>query len=219
MTVLKKIMIINLIISLCVLSASCVIVPIDPEGDGRENVISAGERAVDLDEYMADYLDSIILPEIEERKVSISTLLSASANGWESAGESYGVRKGEIGAIYNFVVHDVVTVLEVNTESRAGYLLVEYADMPTEYAIKIAIGPVLRGTALRDSVSFIDFNQFVNQMDFAGLANELNKFGNENILRSVDVETLAGKTIEFTGSFGEPEDNEILIMPVFMEVK
>jgi len=194
-------------------------VPIDPDSGEQKDVISAGEKAVDLEEYLADYLESIILPEIEERKVSLATLLTAAENGWDNAGESYGVRKGEIGSIYNFIVHDVVTVLEVNTESRAGYILVEYDGMPTNYIIKIAIGPVLRGTAIRDSVKFIDFNQFVNQMDFAGLANELNKFGNDNITQSVDIDALAGKTIEFTGSFGVPEEGEIFIMPIFMEVK
>jgi len=219
MTVLKKLLSVCLFISIFALSTSCVIVPIDPDGDSRGSVISAGERAVDLDEYMADYLDSIILPEVEERKVSISTILNAAADGWDSAGEAYGIRKGEIGAIYNFIVYDEVTVLEVNTESRAGYILVEYAGMQTNYIIKIAIGPVLRGTAIRDSVGFIDFNQFVNQMDFAGLANELNRFGNENVLGSVNIETIVGETIVFTGSFGEPEENEIMIMPIFMEVK
>ena len=219
MTSLKRTLLACMLLSICIITASCVIVPIDPDAGDKGNVISAGERAVDLDAYMEEYLESVILPEIEERKVSLQVLLSAAEDGWKTAGESYGVRKGEIGAIYNFIVHDVVTVLEVNTESRAGYILVEYGGMPTDYAIKIAIGPVLRGTAIRDSVKFIDFNQFVNQMDFAGLANELNKFGNDNITNSVDIESLAGKTIEFTGSFGEPEEGEISIMPIFMEVK
>jgi len=219
MTSLKRTFIACMLLSVCIMSASCVIVPIDPDAGDKGSVISAGERAVDLDAYLEEYLESVILPEIEERKVSFQVLLAAAQDGWKVAGESYGVRKGEIGAIYNFIVHDVVTVLEVNTESRAGYILVEYAGMPTDYDIKIAIGPVLRGTAIRDSVKFIDFNQFVNQMDFAGLANELNKFGNDNITNSVDIESLAGKTIEFTGSFGEPEEGEISIMPIFMEVK
>jgi len=219
MSVLKRVITVYLFISICVLSVSCVIVPIDADGSGRGNVISAGERAVDLDEYLADYLESIILPEIEERKVSLSTILTAASDGWEQAGESYGVRKGEIGSIYNFIVHDEVRVVAVDTESRAGFILVEYDGMPTNFTIKIAIGPVLRGTAIRDSVKFIDFNQFVNQMDFAGLANELNRIGNENVLRNIDIDSLVGKTVEFTGSFGEPESNELIIMPIFMEVK
>ena len=219
MNVFKLMITSCLLFWIVLLSVACVIVPIDPDSGEKRNVISAGERAVDLEEYLSDYLESIILPEIEERKTDLSTLLSAAENGWESAGETYGVRKGDIGAIYNFIVHETVTVLEVNTESRAGYIIVEYDGMPANYVIKIAIGPVLRGTSIRDSIKFIDFNQFVNQMDFAGLASELNKIGNENVLRSIDIDSLTGKTIEFTGSFGEPEESEIFITPIFMEVK
>jgi len=220
MTFLKRLVIACLIASLCVLAASCVFVPIDPDKEsGRGNVISSGEKAVDLAAYLEDYLESAILPEIQERRVDLSTLLGVAAGGWEAAGGAHGVRKGEIGSKYNFIVNDTVTVLEVNTESRAGFIRVECEDLLTDYTISIMIGPVLRGTAIRDSLGCVDFNQFVNQMDFAGLANELNRIGNENSLQNVDVESLTGKTIEFTGSFTQPEGNEIQIMPFFMEVK
>lgn len=220
MTLLKRLITACLIISICILTVSCVFVPIDPEkGNSKGNVISSGEKAIDLAVYLGDYLESAILPEIQERRTDLSNLISAAASGWETSGETYGVRKGEIGAKYNFIVHDTATVLEVNTESRAGFITIECEGLKTDYSIAIMIGPVLRGTAIRDSLVCVDFNQFVNQMDFAGLANELNKIGNENVLQNVDFETLSGKTIEFTGSFTQPEGNEIQIMPFFMEVK
>jgi len=197
-----------------------VFVPIDPDQQsGSGWVLSSGEKAVDLAAYMADHLESAILPEIQERKVDLSSLIEAAASGWEAAGEAYGVRKGEIGAKYNFIVNDTVTVLEVNTESRAGFILVECEGLQTDYTIAITIGPVLKGTAIRDSLMCVDFNQFVNQMDYAGLANELNRIGNENVLQNVDIDSLVGKTIEFTGSFTQPEGSEIQIMPFFMEAK
>jgi len=220
MTFLKWLVAVCLIISICILTASCVFVPIDREKENSKgNVISSGEKAVDLAVYMEDYLESAILPEIQERRTDLSTLIGEAAGGWETAGEAYGVRKGEIGAKYNFIVNDTATVLEVNTESRAGFILIECEGLQTDYSIAITIGPVLRGTAIRDSLICVDFNQFVNQMDFAGLANELNKIGNENVLQNVDVNALVGKTIEFTGSFTQPEGNEIQIMPFFMEEK
>jgi predicted lipoprotein len=56
-------------------------------------------------------------------------------------------------------------------------------------------------------------------MDFAELANALNRFGNDNVMRNVNIDDLVGKTIEFTGSFGEPDGDEISVMPIFMEVR
>jgi predicted lipoprotein len=217
---IKKLMITVLMIGIaCLLFTSCTIVPIDPDAGERRDVISAGERAVDMDEYMATYLDSVIIPEIEERRVSFSQLLDAAQNSWNDAGELFGEKKGTIGAIYNFIVHDTGVVKEVNTESRNGFIIIELENYQTNYEIRISIGPVLRGTAIRDSIKFVDFNQFVNQMDFAELANTFNRLGNENVLENVNIENLLGQTIEFTGSFGEPDDNEISIMPIFMEVR
>jgi len=220
MTMIKRILIIHLAVLACLLAASCTVVRIDEDAAGnRRDVISAGERAVDAAEYLEEYMEPYILPEINERKVDLSAVLEAAKSGWDNAGEAYGEIKGDIGAKYNFIVHDTAVVKEINTESRNGFMIVEPVDAKVDYTIKISIGPVFRGTAIRDSIRFIDFNHFVNQMDFAELANELNRFGNNNVTQSVDVMALEGKTIEFTGSFTQPDDNEISIMPIFMEVK
>lgn len=220
MTITKRLITVSLLVSICLFATSCVFVPIDSESNtGKGNVISSGEKAVDLAQYMEEYLEPAILPEINERRTDLSALLESAESGWDAAGETYGVRKGEIGAKYNFIVHDTVTVMEVNNKSKVGFILVECENLQTKYTLKITTGPVLRGTAIRDSLKCVDFNQFVNQMDYAGLANELNKFGNENMLKNTDIATLTGKTIEFTGSFTQPEADEITIMPIFMEVQ
>jgi predicted lipoprotein len=210
----------------CLLVTSCKIIKIEPTttGEGgagttKRNVISSGEKAVDTAAYLAEHLEPTILPEIDERKIDLSTLLEASKDGWDKAGELYGEKKGDIGAVFNFIVQDTALVKEVNTESRNGYIIVGVEGNPTDYTIRISIGPVLRGTSIRDSIKFVDFNHFVNQMDFAELANALNRYGNENVTKNVDVTALKGKTIEFTGSFSQPDGDEISIMPIFMEVK
>jgi predicted lipoprotein len=159
------------------------------------------------------------LPEIYYRRIDIAALISeASAFGWESAGETYGEIRGDIGASYNFITYGTVFVREVNTESRNGFLVVEVEGLQTDYEVRISIGPAFSGSAIRDSIRFIEFTHFVNQVDFARLSSELNRFGNENIHRSVDVLGLAGQTIEFTGSFAEPAGDDVIsIMPLFME--
>jgi predicted lipoprotein len=220
MTMAKRIFSIMLAAAMCALISSCKIVKIDPEAEqASEKTISSGEKAVDVASYMAEHWDADILPEINERRVSLGEIMQAAGGGWDQAGEALGVIKGDIGSKYNFIVQDTAVVKEINTESKAGYIVVEIEGVPAP-AIHIATGPVLKGTAIRDSLNCVDFNQFVNQMDYAKLANELNKIGNDNITQSTSIEELAGKTIEFTGSFTQPEDGaEILIMPVFMEVK
>lgn len=221
MAIVKRIFVLCLLMAACASTASCTVVKIDRDAEiGKEKIISSGEKAVDLASYLEANWESALLPEINERRCDFAALLDEAKTGWEKAGEAYGVKKGDIGTKYNFIVHDTAVVKEINTESKAGFIVVELDGQPSDYTIKIAIGPVLKGTAIRDALKFIDFNQFVNQMDYAKLANELNKIGNDNVTQSVDIMALQGKTIEFTGCFTQPEsDSEILVMPIFMEVK
>jgi len=215
---MKRISTFALIVSVCLLATACVIVPIDPEaGDGAAG--SAVLQARDVESYLEDYWEPYLLPEIYERRVDLVTLFrEADASGWEHVGETYGEIRG-VGASYNFIVYGTAVVRETNTESRNGFIVVEFEGL-NSYEIQIAIGPALTGSAIRDSLRFVDFNQFVNQVDFANLARELNRLGNENAQENIDLFSLDGKSIEFTGAFTEPgAGNVISIMPIFMEVR
>jgi len=204
---------------LVVLMTSCVMVPIDRDVDSG-TVGSAVIRARDVNEYLEDYWEQYIVPEINDRRVSLETLIqTAQSNGWDYAGGVYGEIRGEIGASYTFIVYGTVVVRETNTESRNGFIIVE-TENHGAYEIRISIGPALSGAAIRDSLRFVDFNQFVNQVDFARLATELNNRGNQRALENADIFALDGKTIEFTGAFVAPGDSDVIsIMPIFLEVK
>ncbi len=223
MIVINKLKYIVPIFLIALIFTSCklyTIVPIE-EGDGNKvSTISSGEKAVDVKKYIEEKWDAVFVPEINDRRQKLSDiLLEVNKSNWEAVYEK-GLKKGDIGAKYNFIVTDTALVKEVNTESRSGYIVITLDGVSTDYTIKLAIGPVLKGTAIRDSLKNINFNEFVNQMDYASLANELNKKANQDCIGSMDVATLNGKTIEFTGSFTEPQNTkEIFIMPIFMGVK
>jgi len=218
MTFIKRVFFILLAISFILISTACTIVPIDPDaGDGPAG--SAVAQAVDVESYLEDYWEPYILPEINERRVDIATIIqTAAASGWDNAGEAYGEIRGDIGASYTFITYGTAVVIETNTESRNGFIVVEIEGQES-YEIRISIGPALSGTAIRDSIRFIDFNQFVNQVDFASLATELNRLGNERALQSADIFAMDGETIQFTGSFVAPNGSDVIsIMPIFLEV-
>jgi predicted lipoprotein len=197
--------------------SACTIVPIDSDTENAStSTISSGEKATDVAAYIDEKWESVLVPEIDERKAELSELVAAAGGNWDGVGEEFGLKKGEIGAKYNFIVSGTGTVQEVNTESKAGLLIVALSDGTT---VQIAIGPVLKGTAIRDALENVNFNEFVNQMDYAKLASELNKFCNAPIGETVDFAALQGKTIEFTGCFTQPEGDVIDIMPVALEVK
>ncbi|WP_165314099.1 DUF2291 family protein [Vibrio ziniensis] len=47
----------------------------------------------------------------------------------------------------------------------------------------LQIGPIIRGNSIRDAASFINFDDFKNQVQFARLSKELNKKAMENFTR------------------------------------
>ena len=104
-------------------------------------------------------------------------------------------------------------VQSVNTESRSGSLTLELADGSQ---VRLLIGPVILGTALRDAMAFIEFSQFTNQLDYAAVANALNDRVVKDVVAPIDLSALEGRTLSFHGA-RTPGTNDIV--PVRMEVE
>ncbi len=49
--------------------------------------------------------------------------------------------------------------------------------------VVLQIGPIIRGNSIRDAASFINFDDFKNQVQFARLSKELNKKAMQNFTR------------------------------------
>jgi len=112
-------------------------------------------------------------------------------------------------------------VTAVDRQSRVGIVRLQLAGArPATVAIQI--GPVIRGTALRDATSFIQFSDFKNQFDYAGGANALNDYALRTVVAPIDFDTAQGRTLTFIGAFGKSavrEDGAIEIVPVQLEIR
>ena len=71
--------------------------------------------------------------------------------------------------------------------------------------ISIQIGPVLRGAALRDATGIVRFTDFVNQLQFADVGNELNGRVLKTVLAPLDATKLRGRVVAFAGALAAPE--------------
>lgn len=97
-------------------------------------------------------------------------------------------------------VKGVGVVTEVNLQSRVGQALVRLDGGVPPATVTIQVGPVLRGTALRDALSFVRFTDFANQFDFAAVANALNDRVLGTVLGPIEVRGLSGRRLSFIGA-------------------
>jgi len=110
-------------------------------------------------------------------------------------------------------------VTEVNQEKQAGYMTVKLDGYDGPVVVKLQIGSVYKGSALRDSLSFIKFEDYTNQVDWAKVSQSLHDMVNKAVVGSVDLKTLKGKKVSFVGCFSVDKKDELLITPVELKVQ
>lgn len=111
-------------------------------------------------------------------------------------------------------------VTAVDRRSRVGVMLVRVTG-PSPVTVAIQIGPVIRGTALRDASGFIHFSDFTNQSEYAAAANALNESALRVVIAPFQAEALQGRTVAVVGAVGRSAprvDGAIEIVPVQLDL-
>ena len=111
-------------------------------------------------------------------------------------------------------------VARVNTDSRVGTASIDAIPTDGHVDAVLMIGPVLRGTALRDALDFVRFTDFTNQIEFAAVANALNDRVLATALKGVTPEALAGRQVRLLGVAwrDEPSSDIPAIVPVELSI-
>ena len=163
----------------------------------------------------AKFVDGIwdkLGPVFDQKAQDIAKILPEIRANPDAAGEKYGRR--EATNPYNYMVKGTGTVAEINTESAAGTAIIEIPGLNEKLALQI--GPVVRGTALRDATGLVSFNQFENQLDYADVSKEMNSRALKAAFSAAPAASLAGKSVTFYGAFTfDPHSKSpVLITPV-----
>lgn len=90
-------------------------------------------------------------------------------------------------------------VVRVDLASRVGRALIDLSPDDGQADVALQVGPVIRGTALRDALSFVSFSDFANQLEFADVGHALNA----QVIASVvdgDTTKLEGRRLVFWGA-------------------
>ena len=81
------------------------------------------------------------------------------------------------------------------------------------------------GTSIRDSLKFISYNDYINQVEFSNISDEINNKVKKLVVKDFKVKNIVGKIVSFYGCFTIDAKHgkkitykEIIITPVKLEI-
>lgn len=163
---------------------------------------SAMTTPVSPERYVDVNWDTTVMPAVVARAVDLASILKGGPDST------------------SLFVRGTARVVQVDTRSRAGLAHLDLLPADGHIDAALQIGPVLRGTALRDALG-LSFGAFVNQIDFAAVATALNDRALRSALQGAAPETLSGRTVSFVGAVrtGAARGARLEILPVVLTVE
>lgn len=175
-----------------------------------------GSGGFDSTRYAAGIWDSRALPYFTSTAKPIAEVLAAIKADLADAGARFGYRPANEGSPWVFVVSGTGTVMAKNTKSRTGTLTVALDGSP-DTVVEVQIGPIIRGSSVRDSLPFVSFKDFTNQLEFADVGKALTALA----LKAVEPGAAAiaeGQKVSFTGAISlNTASDKIVVTPVALQ--
>jgi predicted lipoprotein len=210
-TLSRRLFVLSLASSAALALAGCKIVPI---GDKAETEV----KSFDAKAYADGLWTQKALPHFTSTAKSLPEVLAAIAADLNAAGTKYGYRAAAEGSPWSFIVSGTGTVSKKNTESRAGTLIVALDGATPPAEITIQIGPVVKGNSVRDSLPFVSFKDFTNQLEFADAGKAMTALAMAGV--AADVAAIKeGDKVSFTGAMSlNTKADKIIVTPVALKV-
>lgn len=205
----RKILSIILATTIVCSLSGCMGITVVPKGEATEE-----ENGNDI----AAMWEKQVIPEVKKNAVELSELLKEANGNLKELGEKYGHYSNGSSGNLNFAVHITGTVEAVNVEKKAGYITVKPDGCDETVQVLIQIGNVFKGTTIRDYLSFINVNDYQNQIEYAQLAKDFNSYIGENVIDYEATSGAQGKKVDLYGCFTYDNDEELLVTPVELEI-
>ncbi|WP_182087319.1 DUF2291 domain-containing protein [Aureimonas sp. ME7] len=162
--------------------------------------------------------DGEVLPYFTQKAKPLAEIKAAVAGGLDAAGKTFGYREVPEGAPWNFPVVVTGTIVEANTQSRAATAEVD-TDGDGKSDATLQLGPVIKGTSIRDVLPFVSFTSYANQIEYAEVAKAFNTQAFERALKDLPRDKLVGSPVEVVGVFTlRGASDKVLVTPVSVKL-
>ncbi|TCN29530.1 DUF2291 family protein [Sinorhizobium americanum] len=183
-----------------------------------EETAQSAVGGFDPDRIVGEIWDSKVVPYFDRKAGPFSEVAALAASNLEAAGAKYGHKEKQGNAPWTFAARLSGTIVKAETKSRSAYVEVD-ADGDGKADARVQIGPAIRGTAIRDSLDFVNFNEFKNQIEWAQYGKAFNTLVNGLVLEKLPRDQLVGKKLDAVGAYPAPTKGQLpLFVPVQLTV-
>ena len=165
-----------------------------------------------------DIWASKVIPYLNQKAGPFAEVDALAKSDAKAAGEKYGNPRKQANSPWTYAARVEGRIVAANTQSRAGSIDVD-VDGDGKADVRAQIGPALRGTALRDVLDFVNFNEFTNQIDFAQYGKSFNTYSDRTVLSKLPREALEGRTARLLGAYVPASGTDLpLLTPAEAEI-
>lgn len=180
--------------------------------------IAAQTTTFNPDKMVADIWDAKVIPYLTAKAGDYKTVRDLEISDVDAAGAKFGHKEKVGNSPWTLAVRLEGKIISSNTESRAATIDVD-GDSDGKADATVQIGPAIRGTALRDSLDFVSFNNFTNQIDFAQFGKAFNTYANKTFLAKIPRDNLNGSMVKLLGTYQHGVSSGLpLITPASLEI-
>ncbi|WP_413991070.1 DUF2291 family protein [Labrys okinawensis] len=202
-----------MIVAAALALTACKIVPTAEVQAARQGGSSGGPAAFDPDKMVNEMWDAKVIPYLTAKAGDFAVVRDLAAKSPDEAGARFGYRAKEGSTPWTYVIKAQGRIVAANTQSRAATIDVD-VDQDGKADMVVQIGPALRGTTLRDSLDFVSFNSFTNQIDYAQFGKAFNTKVNAGVLQPLPRDGLVGRSVTVLGTYAlEPGGKPPLVTP------
>lgn len=194
----------SLLLAVAAISLSaCKVVPIAADRAARERLSGAFDAG--------RYVETVWAAQAQPHWAKAAAPLPELSAKIDQDIAAAGGRQAGDGSPWTFVTSGEGSVVSVDTTARAGRVVL---NVPEAGEVTVLVGPVVSGSALRDSLPFVAFNDFSNQIAYAEVGGALTRRAVRDA-RPVAQSLKPGDRVAFTGVFQAAKAGDpVVVTPI-----